>query len=295
MRSHTLAAALLLPLPAAAQDAPPSAGDDSNIIVIGQENKQQVHDFVKELTIQSLPDVPPNDPIARFSYEPTCPAAVGLGVAQDAAITARMRRVAEAAKVPLAPTGCKTNALVIFASNKDEMIKELQRKHPAYFTSASSLAVPVKKQPGPATAWQLSSYVDRYGTPVQYDADSGYYVLNTQTGPSRINSAVRPVILASVIVIDRGALDGLTTTQVADYAAMRSFTGADPSKLKKSTAPTILTVLDTRMNSEIPITLTQWDFNFLRAFYTVPENHNGSTQRAEIRTEVAKAIGKAED
>lgn len=299
MRLALLSAALLFACPVAAQeaaaDAPPpsaTAAARDDIIVIGKgSRKEQVRDFVKALS-----DAPPGvtDPIARFGWAPLCPAAVGLADAQDSAITARMRRVAEAAKVPLAKADCQTNALVIFADDKEEMIAALRKEHPAYFTSVSDEPVRIVKEAGPATAWHLEAYVDRAGTPVQFDSAAGYHVLNSHIGPSRISSAVRPTFLAAVVVIERRALDGLTTTQVADYAAMRAFTAAKPAKLAKSDAPTILTLLDSTMDSEIPITLTEWDMAYLRAFYATPPNHFGARQRAEIGKEVLRDLEKKE-
>lgn len=286
------AASLLLALPAAAQD---KGGDTSadDIIVIGKETRETARDFVKALPPRQQAD----DPLARFSYAPVCPAAAGLGARLDAEITARMRRVAAAAKVPLAPEGCGTNALVLFADDKAEMIRALRREHPAYFLGADGMSVDVPKGKGPATAWYLSSYVDRDGRPVAYDAEAGYHVVNSTLGPSRINATVRPVFIASVVVIERGALEGLSATQVADYAAMRAFTGADPARMKGSDAPTILTLLDSTMDSEIPITLTEWDMSFLTAFYAAPENRLGTRQRLAIGSHMEKAMeaGKKED
>ena len=71
--------------------------------------------------------------------------------------------------------------------------------------------------------------------------------------------------MASLVVIQLDALRGLTTTQLADYAAMRVFARTQPSRLQRSTAPTILNIIDTPMNAQVPLTLTQWDLGFLRA------------------------------
>lgn len=294
MRIALLAASLFLALPAVAQETAKDDGESpSDIIVIGKETRETARDFVKALPPRRVAD----DPLARFSYAPVCPAAAGLGARLDAEITARMRRVAAAAKMPLAPEGCGTNALVLFADDKAEMIGALRREHPAYFMGADGMSVDVPKGKGPATAWYVSNYVDRDGRPVAYDADAGYHVVNSTLGPSRIHSTVRPVFIASVVVIERGALEGLSATQVADYAAMRAFTGADPARMKGTDAPTILTLLDSTMDTEIPITLTEWDMSFLRAFYAAPENQFGTRQRLAIGSHMAKEIeaGKKED
>ena len=40
--------------------------------------------------------------------------------------------------------------------------------------------------------------------------------------------------MTSVVVVQASALDGLTTTQLADYAAMRAFVRTDPAKLRSA-------------------------------------------------------------
>jgi hypothetical protein len=63
----------------------------------------------------------------------------------------------------------------------------------------------------------------------------------------------------SVLVIQSDALAGLTPTQLADYAAMRSLIRTDPKKLRASSPGTILNILDAPMGASVPITLTEWD------------------------------------
>ena len=76
----------------------------------------------------------------------------------------------------------------------------------------------------------------------------------------------RPQFGAAVVVVEGSALAGLTLTQLGDYAAMRAYSGADPARLPSS-APTILRVVDAPLGSEVPVTMTNWDFSFLRGLY----------------------------
>jgi hypothetical protein len=110
---------------------------------------------------------------------------------------------------------------------------------------------------------------------------------------SRLSAGGRPQFAAAAVVVETKALDGLTTVQLADYAAMRAFTRVDPSKLPAS-APTILSILEAPMDSEVPITLTPWDLAFLRAFYASPPNLTTAAQRGEVRRGVERELGKAE-
>ena len=89
-----------------------------------------------------------------------------------------------------------------------------------------------------------------------------------------------------------GSLSGLTVIQLADYAAMRAFAQVDPSRLEKSAAPTILTILDAPMGSAVPITLTEWDLAYLKALYSSTENRLAGQQRHEMGNKIARELSK---
>lgn len=278
---------------AEAQEKPATAKEagQEDVVVIGRtgrERRREAGEFVRALS--SIPGSV--DPIARFDGAPLCPAAVGLSEAQNTAVTERMRRIAEAARISLADPGCRTNALLIVARDKNEMIAALRRKHPAYFLTEGKIMVDPGKQPGPATAWHLKGKVDRSGTPVSSEPGA---IVSSPIPPSRISSAFRPIFLAAVVVVEREAVVGLTTTQLGDYAAMRAFSGADPAKLRKSQTPTILTVLDADPSALVPVTLTRWDLAYLRALYSGQENHYGPRQRTAMANRVASEIERDEE
>jgi len=109
------------------------------------------------------------------------------------------------------------------------------------------------------------------------------YVLEATDTPSRIVPTSRPHFVGSVVVIEIEAASGLTTTQVADYAAMRAFVRTDPGRLGKSASPSILTVLEAPVGASIPVTLTEWDMGFLKALYASDNQRYATQQRQDIR------------
>lgn len=111
---------------------------------------------------------------------------------------------------------------------------------------------------------------------------------------SRITAPGRLHFSAAVVVVEADALDGLTTTQLADYAAMRAFAKTDPARLPPSPPPTILTVLDVPMGGAVPITLTEWDLGFLRGLYDSQANLYGAAQRSQIRRKLESSLSEAE-
>jgi hypothetical protein len=262
--------------PAAAQDQAEKT-EPAEIIVQGSKDRdRQVRDFIGALT-----DVPRHGQISRFDWL-VCPAAVGLGQAQNEAIAKRMRRIASAAKVPLAPAGCAPNVLVIVSADKKAVIEELSKKYPAYFHEMSAGDVrKLANSPGPAAAWHVKGLVTKDGALIA-KVDRRYVNEGTDT-PSRLAPSTRPLFVAAVVVVELDALAGLSTTQLADYAALRAFTEADPARLADSRASTILTILDKPVGSEVPLSLTQWDLSFLTSLYASSNDAYANRQRAEMK------------
>lgn len=280
-------AAMSVLVPATAQDKPaPVAKPDDIVVTARQDRDKQIGDFVRGMT-------PPSgtDPLARFDTERLCPFAVGLTGSFNKQIVARMRQVAAAAKVPLARESCRApNALVIFADDKDAMMAMLQKRFPAMFLDDRGQQVKIRPQPGPAVAWHVNGVASSDG--VRLFSSGGAYVLSTTNPGSRITASTRPIFVLSVVVIDIKALVGLSATQIADYAAMRTFTDADPVRAKESGAPTILTILEAPMNSETPVTLTAWDLGFMRGLYNAPADLGSSAQRGAIGRTMTREIDR---
>ena len=290
IRGCATAAALALVAPASAQDRPADA-QSSEIVVKGmRDQKRQVSEFVDALT-----DTHIGGQLSRFE-EPACPAAVGLAAKQNETVAARMRSVAAAAGVPLGKQGCSPNVLIVVAEDKAAVIAQLEKK----YSNALGDRVKVPKQAGPAAVWHLEGVMDANGVPVGVavetaDSPGGYYTVEMGDGSSRIRPSSRPHFLASVLVVEPAAVAGLTTTQLADYATVRLLARTDPARLAKSAAPTILNILDAPMGSEVPLTLTHWDFGFLKALYRSSEGRYANQQRKEMRGLMRKELEKAQE
>lgn len=269
--------------PAPAQDAPPEQPD---ILVTGpREFEEQVRDFIGALT----PTRPQGQTIERFEWA-VCPAARGLSAAQNERVTARLRVVAQAARIPLGRPGCQPNALLVVTEDKGEFIRTLAQRRPESFGDLEPIQIRrLARSPGPSAAWQLKGLVDADGEPILVDGD-GLFVNRTTRGSSRLRPDARFVFEGTVLVVERRALDGLTVTQLADFGAMRLYARTDPTRTRDSRAPTILNILDAPMGSAIPVTLTEWDLAFLRGLYASPENLYVAGQRSAIAREVSRDL-----
>lgn len=269
---------------AGAQDKP-ATGAQPEIVVTGTRDMgEQVRDFVG-----ALAKAPVGGQLSRFEFS-VCPAAVGVPPGQKQAIAARMRKVAEAAGIPVAGASCTPNVLVMVTADKKAFLDALRRKHAYLFSGVTDSGMRrLMREPGPAAAWQIDGPPVRAdGAALIRDGASGVAVNRTVVSPSRIVAATRPQFAAAAVVVESKALEGLTTTQLADYAAMRAYARTDPAALAESSAATILKVLEAPMGSEIPITLTAWDLGFLKALYA----SEGKLSAAAQRSEMQKILGK---
>lgn len=280
--------ALMLGVAATQQPAAPAPADPPEIVVEGRRDVAgQVSDFVKTLT-----DVSPNGQIGRFDWA-VCPAVLGLSERQNVAAAARMRAVAEAAAIPVAKPGCKTNALLIVTADKPAFVSWLRSSHPSYFEGVPPAVMrQVARADHPAAAWHVQGLLDADGVEVPRDRETGQYIGQRTDTPSRISTTTRPHFAAAIVVVDSKALDGLTIAQLADYAAMRAFAEINPPRAGAAPAPTILDILDAPMDSAVPITLTQWDLAYLKALYASTSNRRARQQQREMSQRMTEDLGK---
>jgi hypothetical protein len=290
LRSFIVGAALAAAGAAAGQSGS-AAGAPSEIVVTGNRNMgEEVRDFVG-----ALAKAPVGGQLSRFEFS-VCPAAVGVPAAQKQAIASRMRRIARAVGMQVGGASCTPNVLVLVTADKKAFIEALWRKHGYYFGGMSGSEVRrLMREPGPAAAWQIDGPPIRAdGSALARDGASGLAVNRTTVNPSRITAATRPHFAAAAVVVESRALEGLTTTQLADYAAMRAYARTDPASLADSPTTSILKVLEAPMGSEVPITLTSWDLGYLKALYASEGKLTAAAQRSEMQGILGKELEQAQ-
>ena len=239
-----------------------NADTDNDILVIGQKGRDKIiQGYVQGLTYTDR-----FDPVTRYEPYTFCPASIGLDAQQNSLIEQRMRKVAAAAGVKPAKPGCKPSAMVFFVNDKKQFLTAFRKDHPIYFIPFLSHARLPIDQPGPATAWHLVQRMDQQGKPVLTDG-LGVQTISSTYGGSKLNALFTKAVAMSVVVIERKSLLGLTTMQIADYATMRCLTEVEQKAIAKEKAPTILTVLNSKMGSSIPLSLTKWDFAYIKTRY----------------------------
>lgn len=94
---------------------------------------------------------------------------------------------------------------------------------------------------------------------------------------SKIYTATRNDIFSALVLIDRDAINGLTLTQIADYATFRALTHRLPPATARSES--IVSLFD---GGERPEGLTDFDRKFLRTLYDGLPNLPGSARLAAL-------------
>lgn len=281
--------ALLLALSAAQEPpAPPS----QDVIVEGVRQKhqrEQIRQFIKALT-----DVPSFGQIGKF-HAPVCPAVMGLPEAQNRMVADRMKRVAEASGIRTGDPGCQPNVFLIASIDKNSTIDALYRSFPNFFGEMRGKEVRqliASKQP--SVAWQVKGLLSADGTTLKRSSMRGPYINEGTNSGSRVRAGTMPEFVASMVVIERDALTGLSVTQVADFAAMRAFADTDPLKAAGGGAPTILTILDKADDQMVPLSLTHWDLGYLKSLYATSNALYANYQRGEMEQVVEREVARGQ-
>lgn len=273
---------LLLPLAfvsfctaATAQTPPPG---QAPIVVQGVRDRgKRLNNFVRDLTPSNLS----YNQLSRFET-PVCPAVFGLGAQQKTFVVDRMRRIASNVGVPLAKPACDPNVIVIVTSNKAALLKALEQHHSDYFPTewGTRQIHGVEQDSYPVAAWQFEGLLSADGLRLAETTDPSALdpvdpaglvaaTIPTTLPASRLRPPGRRDVLTSILIVQTSAMSGLTETQFADYAAMRTLVRTDPRQLRAEPSDTILKVLDAPMGSEVPLSITPSDLAFLRGYYDV--------------------------
>ena len=277
------------------------AADTSNIVVEGVKDRaKRLQNFVKDLTPSTLT----YNQLARWEV-PVCPAAFGLTPQQRALVVERMRTLAQAVDIPLARPGCDPNVIVIVTTNKGALLSALEKKHPDYFPAdwSRGRVRDIERDAYPVASWQFEGVVSTDGLRISDSTASNDTVdpaglvaatIPTIAPASRMRPAGRHDVLTSILVVQTNALAGLTTTQFADYAAMRTFVHTDPKQLRASASETILKVMDAPIGTAVPLSLTSWDLSFLKAYYASGTQSYANAQRHEIAERMKRELNRTQ-
>lgn len=269
---------------------PPASPADDEIVVTGQRDREEaIHDFIETVTVEA------NGQMAIFRV-PVCPMSFGLPEDYNEVVAARIREVARAAGVPLTEPGCDPNLVVIVADDSRDFFDAFRRDRPTLFHALELSEIKdVQKAEGPVRAWQLVQLRGSDGRPacwvhfqVGLSVSPPRQIVDGVT-PSRIQKGTRRDLSITFVVFDLAATDGLTLTQIADHAAMRTLARTEPAD---AGASSILALFNA--DEPHPDSLTTWDAAYLKALYATNNTVSASPQQSNMARLIGKALGPEE-
>ncbi len=263
-------------VPPVTQQQPAGIPDDS-IVVTGRKAPDAA--TVRALTQSVTPEIAFNQPMARFA-DPICLATAGLPSAALGAIADRLFEDAQQAGLTLAGEHCRPNVVLLFVADGQVEIDVLAKKRPQFFGDLDLHDFrKVLAEPGPVHLVTRTAIRSRDGEPL-YEG-----TLEVSTA-SQAALPFRRDVVASVMLIDRDKVQGLSFVQIADYAAMRMLALAR-AKVRAGSA-TILTLFDAGQAAP-PAELTDFDRGYLRGLYSGAANERGILKVERIARDIIKA------
>ncbi len=295
---------VLLSMPALAQEAskadapksatagalpkPNTAADPIVVTTLKAPDRATVRNLVQAIT----PVVPFEEPLPRFDA-PVCFASTGLDRPTMERIGDRLAENAMLAGLQLAGSGCKPNVAILFVNDVDRAVKMLLARRWWLFGDRLPAEVrTITHEAGPVRAWSNSELRSAQGMPrgeavLAKNLPVNEGVVMSSPTASRIEARVQRDMLVSIVLVERAAVIGKTTTQVADYLSMRTLAVIRPNHA--SGRDSILTLFDADM-TEPPEALTVFDRGYLKGLYAGNANQYAALKIGKItRTILAGA------
>jgi hypothetical protein len=214
MRGPTLALfAALMAATATAQEADPPP-----IVVEGKkpQGEAALSDLARELAGN------PRDrrPLARFE-QPLCLMVAASDAALAREVAERIIENARTAKVPVRKSGCKPNALLAFSDDAHAQLREIRASGRRLFAGLSARELDeALGARDPVYVFQSSTTTAASGQAL-FREQPDTAPVNKVTAMGRLSRLTREDMLAAVVVVDNGAIAGLSPVQIADYASLR--------------------------------------------------------------------------
>jgi len=230
-------------------------------------------------------------PLARFQ-DPLCPGIVGVALDSAQDMVSLIRENATVLGLPLADgESCEPNLIVAVLDDPRAYADQLRTERPYLFHDLS------REQregffdgAGPARSWARILTRTRDGLPI-YQADGlpRPSATTMMAAHSKIFVPTRRDVVWAIVLLDKKAVQGLTVTQVADYATMRGLSG-DQAEQLSAPRNSILSLFDAGAGTK-PRGLTRSDQIFLQTLYSTLPNNPAAVTLAMADRKIAEGGG----
>jgi hypothetical protein len=227
--------------------------------------------------------------IARWD-DPICPVTIGLKDDLNAAVSEHIKTAAAnvgarvSAKVP-----CRTNIVVIFSSDPQAVLDELQIHYQKYHglmgdVDGPSHARTMAKVIAPIQAWYGTNVVDAAGR--RFPINCGCNLISTGGG---MNDGIKSIFISALVVVDVKKVAGQEIGAVGDYAAMLALSQTkafDTCRALPSITNLLVADCDDNLKSAA---LTEADLGYLRGVYRIDTGYRLNQARADVLFEMEKS------
>ncbi len=244
---------------------------------------EQVSEFVTAI-------VPParHESLSRWSV-PVCIVAAGLAGPEAEFVERRIRTIAGEAGIPVGPSDCAPNFVVIVTPDPETFLREWWSDEPRLFNKDRGVGGVERmiSTAQPVRVWHnvcnvAPSLARNFRLSVTWDCNAG-----GELG-SRITRPVVRSIYTAIVVVDFDDIEGLTFGQIADYVAM---VGLAQLRLdvQASAAPTIVSLFQD-VGADRATSMTDWDRAFLKSVYS---GRDGSvTELTQIKLKMTEQLAR---
>jgi hypothetical protein len=272
-----------------AAQAAPQEGEPPSIVV--EDERPRTEQELTELA-RDLADNPrPDRPLARFE-KPLCLMVAASDTALGQEVAARIVENAKAARVKVRGSGCSANALVLIADDARQQLQAVRSSGRRLFAGLSAREIDAAMGArDPVYVFQASQAVAASGQ-AMFQPQPDQAPTNYVTAMGRLSRLTREDMLSALVVIDRGAVAGLSPVQIADYASLRLLAPTGEVDVAEAGGPrTIMTLFAAPASA--PAAMTRFDRAYLAALYRMPP---GSFSKEVLRAAVLEAArGAAEE
>jgi hypothetical protein len=224
------------------------------------------------------------NPLPRVE-DALCPGIMGMATPTALQVLDRVRQNAESVGIRLADAeSCAPNLVIAFVDDGSVFVETLMDSQPRLFeTLTLAQKRDLQASTGPVRAWNVVATRTRDGMIVTQQENMTQIPQATMwSAHSKIYTATRQDIVSTVVLFDNRQVTGMTTTQLADYASMRSF-AADFSAYPAQRG-TILSLFDGAAGR--PAGLTETDQAFLQTLYSGIPNIPGRAKQRSLKQQL---------
>lgn len=246
-----LVLAALVPLTAAAQDAPAAMVSDP--LVVKAVNRSRTLSYVRAATELS------EGMISRRG-QVLCPIVSGAGKDVDRYVRSRLREVAGDMGLQFAAEACYPNLLILFSREPKVMLDQARRRGKIRYDRIAAPRVDRFKADAKPVRWlNYTREVPAYG-----DLSAGDNDIRTMRAPdSRIVQPSASRLYNGVVVVDARKTDGVEIAALADYVSMIALADIRSDV----TQPDQASILNLFAEPGGPKRMTASDKAYLRALY----------------------------